>query len=462
MKKSIIPRNFRGLFRYGFIQAILIVILGLYITSCSEYEQIGIDLVNNRVGLFETDTLTVVAYTIAAEPLATNQARNSLLGFYNDPLFGKTRASIYTETRLVTTGQRIAGNISRDSILLDSIVLIMAYTGFHGDLSTPQNIKVYELNDTIPTSTILSNHSVEVKPQVLNQQWNPTTMYRFAPNDSLYIGPDSVRVMPQLRLRLNNDFGRRFIDAPTSVFASVASYLSFFRGFKITAEETAGAGAIAYFSLGSPTTALVVYYSILGDTVSTRSRVHHFPINDFARRFTQFENFQHQYAANVIRQQVVEGDTTKGRNHLFVQAMSNFNVRLHIPYLEKLTVTDNAKPIIINSARLIVPADTLMINDNFGVAANLFLARRDAQGVLVNMLDYFVGIQYFGGFYDRARQQYVFNITQHVQAVTRGAIPNGPLYIFVNNPAGNAGRAVLTGTEAERPLRVEINYSIIQ
>lgn len=459
LEKKINPRFSRGFFSYGFIQAAIIFILGIYATSCTEYEQMGINLIDNRVGLVETDTLTIVAYTLAGDPLVTNQTRNSLLGFYNDPLFGRMQASIYTETRLATTGRRIAGNMARDSILLDSIVLVMAYSGFHGDLSTPQNIRVHELNDTVPTSSILSNHRIVVKPEVLNQQWNPSTTYKFAPSDSLYLGPDSTRVIPQLRLRLNDNFGRRFIDAPLSDFESVASYLSFFRGFRITAEETTGRGAIAYFALGSPTSTLLVYFSILGDTVSTRSRVHEFPINEFARRFTQFENFEHQYAANVIRQQVVEGDTTQGRSNLFVQAMSNFNVRLHIPHLEKLFEADNAKPIIINSARLIIPADTTMITDNFGFAPNLFLARRDAEGVLVNMIDYFIGEHYFGGGYDNARQQYVFNITQHVQAVGRGNIPNSPLYIFVNNPADNAGRAVLSGTEAERALRVEINYS---
>jgi len=461
LKKGINPRNFWGFFSYGSIKAALILTLVIYIASCSEYEQIGLDLIDSRAELVTTDTLTIVAYTISGDPLVTNRTRNSLLGVDNDPLFGKVRASIFTETRFTAAGLRVGGNIARDSIMLDSIVLILPYTGFRGDPTSLQNLKVFELNDTIPGATVLSNQSVAVKPEVLNQQWNPSTTYRFAPNDSLYIGPDSIRVIPQLRLRLNDDFGRRFIDAPVSVFETVENYLNFFRGFKITADEAIGRGGIAYFAVGSPASSLLIYYRIVGDTIN-RSRVHGFAINDFARRFTQFENFQHQYAASVIRQQVVDGDSTLGRNNLFVQAMSNFNVRLHLPHLSNFSKADNANPIIINSARLIIPADTTMVNDNFGFASSLYLARRDDKGVLINLLDYFVGVNYFGGFYDRARQQYIFNITQHVQAVSRGAIPNSPLYLFVNNPADNAGRAVLFGTGAQQRLRIEISYSKTQ
>jgi hypothetical protein len=458
LKNTANPRFPRGFFRFGILRFVVAAIIGFYAISCTEYDQIGLDLVEQKIGLKSTDTLSLVAYTIAENEIPTNQTNRSLLGFYNDPLFGKTKASIYTETRMITTGTRIASNVARDSVLLDSIVLIMAYNGYFGDLSTLQNLKVYEINDTIPSGTVFSDKEIATKPEVLNQQWNPSTLYRFAPNDSLYIGPDSTKVIPQLRLRLNDSFGRRFIDADPSDFESVANYLNFFKGFKITAEETSEQGAIAYFSFGSTVSTLLVYYSLLGDTVSTRSRIHEFPINEFARRFTQFENFDFQHAADIIKQQVLEMDTTKGENNLFVQSMANFKVKLRIPYLKSI-FDDQNEPVIINSAQLIIPLDTLLVNDGLGYASNLLLVREDAEGNILNLRDNFVSAQYFGGVYDEKNNQYVFNITQHIQAVIREEIFNGPLYLMVSGSAENAGRAVLSGTKSETPMRIQIKYS---
>jgi hypothetical protein len=458
LKNTANPRFPRGFFRFGILRLAVAIIIGSCIISCTEFDQIGLDLVEQKIGLKSTDTLSLVAYTIAEERIPTNQTNRSLLGFYNDPLFGKTRASIYTETRMITTGTRIAPNTARDSVLLDSIVLIMAYNGSFGDLTTLQNLKVYELNDTIPSGAVFSNTELTTKPEVLNEQWNPSTLYRFAPTDSLYIGPDSTKVIPQLRLRLNDSFGRRFIDADPTNFASVANYLNFFKGFKITAEENPAQGAIAYFWLEHPVSTMMVYYSVLGDTVSTRSRIHEFPINEFARRYTQFENFDYQHAADIIKQQVLENDTTLGEQNLFVQSMANFKVKLRIPYL-KSVFEDLNQSVIINSAQLIIPLDTLLVNDGLGYASNLLLVREDAEGNILNLRDNFVSQQYFGGVYDSKKNQYIFNITQHIQAVIREEIFNGPLYLMVSGSAENAGRAVLPGTKSETPIRIQIKYS---
>jgi hypothetical protein len=458
LKKIINPRSFRGFFRIKFHGFLFAGLVGLSAVSCTEFDQIGLDLVENKIGVNSTDTLSLVAYSILEDPIPTNQTNRSLLGFYSDPVFGKTRASIYTETRLITTGTRIASTFARDSVLLDSVVLVLAYNGYFGDLSTIQNIQVFELNDSIPTTSVLSNRGIDTKPEVLNSQWNPSTTYRIAPNDSVFVGPDTAKVVPQLRLRLNDSFGRRFIDATESDFESVSNYLEFFRGFKITAEEPSGPGAIAYFSLGSAVSTMLVYYSIIGDTVSTRSRLHEFPINEFARRFNQFENFEHQFASDLIREQVFDNDTIKGEERLFVQSMSNYKVKIRIPYLKNIFDGQDGE-IAINSAQLIIPVDSTLIADNYGIASNLLLLRENADGNIVSLRDQLVGSQYFGGNYDEKKKQYVFNITQHIQAVISEQIPNGPLYLLVSGSAENAGRAVLSGTKADNPMRIQIKYT---
>ncbi len=455
LRNSLNPRYIRGFFRLKSMSAILVMVMGFYFTSCTEFDEIGLDLVENKIGMNATDTVSLVAYTVIEDSVPTTRTNRHLLGFYNDPVFGKTRASIYTETRLRTTGSRIENDINRESIQLDSVVMVLAYNGSFGDFSTPQNIKVYELNDSIPSGTIYSNKEISSRAQLLNTQ----TSHYFAPRDSIYIGgSDSIKVPPQLRIRLIDSFGRKFIDAPESAFQSVSNFLEFFRGLHISADETGNTGGVAYFNMLSPVTSLNIYYNVVGDTISRRSRVYEFPINEFARTFTHFDNFNHQFAADFINSQIQNPDTIQGEEKLYLQAMANYKVKIQIPYLPYL-FKDQKDRVAINSAQLIIPADTTFITDNFGLAQSLLLLRVDSENNLQNLRDFIIGQDYFGGSYNKEKNQYQFNITQHVQAIINEEIINNHLYLIVGGSAESAGRAVISGTNSDRPLQVKIKYT---
>jgi hypothetical protein len=459
LKKFINPRTFRGFFRFRLLHLFFAACIGLI--SCTEMDEMGLDLVEDRLGVGSTDTLSIIAYSILEDSVVTsysssNPTARQLLGMYNDPLFGKTRASIYTETRLLSVGNRIAPTVERSQLKLDSVVVMLAYNGYFGDTLSPQTIKVYELDENIPEGVIYSNRELSIKPTVLNQQWNPETRYYFAPRDSVFLGPDSLRVIAHMRLRLNDEFGQRFIDATETDFESIASYLNFFKGLKITAEETSGQGAIAYFNLGSALSSMLVYYSIIGDTVFTRSRIAEFPINEFSRRYTHFDNFNHDFSSPLIRAQVIDGDTLQGQNNVFAQSMANYKVKLQIPHITEL-FRDKQNNVVINSAQLILPRDESLIDDKAGYTSGLFLISSNNENPFLR--DFLVNAGYFGGGYDSRKGYYLFNLTQHVQAIIRGEIPNSSLYLMVTGSAENASRVVLSGTQSDNPIRLEIKYT---
>jgi hypothetical protein len=67
LKNTANPRFPRGFFRFGILRFVVAAIIGFYAISCTEYDQIGLDLVEQKIGLKSTDTLSLVAYTIAEE-----------------------------------------------------------------------------------------------------------------------------------------------------------------------------------------------------------------------------------------------------------------------------------------------------------------------------------------------------------------------------------------------------------
>ena len=101
MKTLINPRIY-GVF-YALLKRVpLLVFAGIIIHACSDMDEIGLDLIDTRAQMHSLDTLTIKAMTIPGDSIAMNLGSNNILGIINDPVFGKTRASIYTETRLST------------------------------------------------------------------------------------------------------------------------------------------------------------------------------------------------------------------------------------------------------------------------------------------------------------------------------------------------------------------------
>jgi hypothetical protein len=199
------------------------------------------------------------------------------------------------------------------------------------------------------------------------------------------------------------------------------------------------------------------HYFREGDTINT---FYNFPLYDqFNRRYSQFENFGFAHASNEIKQQVLQGDTVAGLERTFIQSMANFRTKIWLPELDEL-IDNSSGQIAINSARLYLPIDTELLQDDLGYANRLILLRGNEEGELVNLLDFELGNVYFGGSLNEDKKEYSFNITRHFQKVLSGELPNYPLYLRASNSFENAARAVLRGpAREENPMRLEIKYT---
>lgn len=131
----------------------LALISALFFSSCEmEPSEIGLNLQpgSDRMDLF-IDTLEVETYTVLDDSIASDERTLSPLGSYYDPLFGFVKADFFTHLRLSTANVKFSEVVNT----ADSLMLHLYYTGYYGDTTTPQTIRVYRvLNTDIYTDSV--------------------------------------------------------------------------------------------------------------------------------------------------------------------------------------------------------------------------------------------------------------------------------------------------------------------
>ncbi len=418
--------------------------------SCTESDELGLDLVDNKVRLNTLDTLTVTAMTVPDDTLPMNLGNHNVLGMIDDPVFGRSRASIYTQTRLPENDLFLG-----DSPSLDSIHLVLAYTdGFYGTQQTHQTIQVYELSESFPDQdTLFSNIHIPYDPESITK--DPEGFYfRPVPTDSVLV--DTVLQPPQIRIPLSDEFGQRFIDAnETAIYENVPNYLEEFKGLYITIDdEMDGLGSKYRMHMLTHMTSLELFYKTEEDTLYQMQR---YPINEFAKRSTRIEQFGYDDADQALRLQIEQEDQQMADSLLFVQSLGLLRANISFPFLEDLA---GMPRLLINKAELVMPVDESFAVEHLPASEELLLLRMDETGELHFLDDYALGSGYFGGALDEDNMVYRFNISKHIQEVMDGARPNEKLAVVVVGSAANMSRVVLKGPgRAENPMHLMIYYT---
>lgn len=104
---------------------LLVVTLGLVISCDKDYNGIGTSVIDdNHYGFEQDSTKSVVAYNQAVGPVQTNNLALNALGFYNHPVFGKTKANFVTQVELIAANPKF---INPAAITIDSVYLYVPY-----------------------------------------------------------------------------------------------------------------------------------------------------------------------------------------------------------------------------------------------------------------------------------------------------------------------------------------------
>ncbi len=424
--------NIRSLLAF----VILIFFFGAITTSCeNDPTIIGIDLLpdEEKLGVFSSDTTTVLVHSVFVDSIKTDETTRSLLGSYIDPVFGLSTVSIATQVRLSSVTVNFG-----DNPVLDSIVLSLDYTTItsilgsplvaYGDTTTVQTIKVFELDEDLVFDTAYySNYNAALKPVELASK-----DVSFRPTDSIMV--DTVLVKSQLRIQLSEEFGNSILNAPEEALESVDGFVSFMKGLYIKPEPVSAGGAIAFFDLLSAVSRLTIYYHNDDETKKSYT----FLINAQCARYM---NFDHDYSlGDPTFVAHLNGDTALGTENFYLQSLAGVETRLSFPYIK-----DWAKDqtIILNEAKLVFyNADTA---GGFAPPLELFLFELKEDGSFDVLDEQFEGAAYFGGYYRRASAEYFFRMTQRIQKIISGEYDNTPFTIGVSGASLMPNRVVLNG-----------------
>lgn len=402
------------------------------LVSCKKNEtKIGKDayasdkLLNSLV----TDTFHLKTYTFREDSVNSKNQIHSLLGAMNEPKFGTTNASFYSQVRLDNPGNTFFGNAP----VVDSIVLSLGYAGYYGK-TTSQNFEVHEITEAInSTEEYYSFNTLNFDATDLVIPGKGTITPK--PTTKVVVGNDTVGA--QIRLPLVNSFATYLMDGVSAGhYLTQDAFKEFFKGFHLkvsNANPSSNEGGVMYFDLNSINTRLTIYYK--DDGVDKK---YSYLLNGACVNFNHLD-FNH---TGTSFQNVID-NPAEGQKEFYAQAFTSRAV------IEFPSIKDLPANALIHSANLILPVSHYS-NDLLYPSSKITSGYR----LLADSDKIFAGNDFI---YMPELKQYKLNLRQHVQGILIDQIPNKGILIRPSFFNSTVERIIFNGTDGvykKKPILV--------
>lgn len=403
------------------LRPIATMAVAILFTACKkEWNELGSQLVvSDDLELFSFDEQEIKISVVKEDSLRSLNSSTSYIGYLNDPYFGNTSASLYTEFRIPSTDVNFGL-----SAQADSIVLSLDIAGYYGDTLSPLTISVREMLETIETTTtdtldvetvvnIYSTDDFDVDPQILNN-----AQQEFLPIAS-----------SKLNISLSNTFAQQFLDADSTNFADNEAFQSFFNGLYIAVDQGLENGLLLELDLLSESSKLTIYYhNEFSDSLS-----YDFQINSSADRMTRWS---HDYSATEIESALNMEFVSQG----YVQGGVGLRTYVELPDLNILKDSNY----VFHSAELIIPYISNELDSIFYGPSKLGLAAVNSDGNLEVLTEdqNIQGSTYFDGNRDETTQTYTFNIARYIHKVVQEGYTNR-LALYVPTSVSQPQRLII-------------------
>jgi hypothetical protein len=436
------------------------------LSSCNKASLLGLDVQpeNDLIDAQYVDSLTLLTQTVEGDSLRTDGnwlGSSFFLGKYQDPIFGQSSASIYSQVRLVSNAPVFGKDPVCQSVTL-SLLYNTAATMYGKKVAHTQTLSVYELIDNLDiTSPYYSNqHKAKGSTDLANYVFTPK------PKDSVVVDKDTV--VPQVRIPLPVSFGQKILSLDSASLATNESFLKIIKGLYITTENTTGLapfeGNIMQFLMASSNLTIRYKYKIGNTTADTTFKL---TLAGAAR----FMHFEHPYktGGNPSPDLLKQLTTSTVQNDVcYVQGMGGVKTRVKIPHIVKWGQKDF---IAINRAELLIkPIQSR--KDTFALPPSLSLYAINDDGTLSPLPDALEGANYFGGSMDTTGvdpnyPSYHFTVTRYIQQLISERRLNNGLYITSTGGGSShyriafgGGTATLTGGgENKYQMKLRITYT---
>ena len=403
------------------LRSIAILAVVVLFTACKkEWNELGSQLVvSDDLEIFAFDNQEIKISVVKEDSLITLNRPTSFVGSIQDPYFGNTTASLYTEFRIPSTDVDFGS-----SAQADSIVLYLDIAGYYGDTLSALSISVREMLETIETTTtdsldlessvdIYSTDDFDFEAQLLN-----------APEQAL-----QPIVNSELKVTLSNTFAQHFLDADSANYADNDAFQNFFNGLYITADHGVNGGLLLELDLLNENSKLTLYYH----NETSDSLSYDFQINSSADRMTRWA---HDYSATEIETALDMEYVSQG----YVQGSVGLRTYIELPDLNSLKDSN----FVFHSAELTIPYISSEADSIFSSPDKLGLAAVNSNGKLEVLTEdqNIQGSVYFDGNRNESTQTYTFNIARYIHKVVQEGYTNR-LALYVPTSVSQPERVII-------------------
>ncbi|MCZ2223545.1 MAG: DUF4270 domain-containing protein [Chitinophagales bacterium] len=415
-------------------------IFSFLIISCTKVSvtEIGSELIPPIDGVHTFDTtIDVQTFNILSDSFRISKLQEMVLGsITNDPLMGTTKAIINAEFK--PNSFPFYFPVGKDSLTLDSAVLVLSYRGLWGDSTNPIDLKVYEISQ----SSKLNQDSIYTSYSSMNIARQIGSVHIADPRKlSDSVKAFSEDAINQIRIPLTSDFGNKLLKQfdSSNAYYSSNQFSSLFRGFSIIPQT--GSNTLLRVSLTDTNSKVALYYKYKQRNGADTTVITYFRSGlDFTGASN---NIVRNISGSQSEQYLINPPTTED-DLLFLQAGQGNFVRIKTPYVAGI------KNRVVHRAELIMEQEA--DNDpyyNVYTAPNLFLCAISThpdsaeyrfyipkdivvgQGGTVDNLNIFGGnVIYKTDPNGKRIASYSFNISRYVQSIITFNQKVFDLYLF--------------------------------
>ncbi|HEX7367107.1 MAG TPA: DUF4270 domain-containing protein [Pelobium sp.] len=450
---------------------LLTLLVSLFIfASCKNPTGVGLDVapdiaLNSKL----VDTSTVITKLQKQDTILTNFTDRSVLGYFNDPVFGKTTANIAMALSMPSANFKFGTNPT-----LDSAILVLPFTGFYGDsVNSTFTAEVRQLGEVLYTEPLTSYYS--------NKKWNAgstiigSKLVTTNLKDSIVLQdiikgkPDTIKRVPrQLRIKLDANFIKNnFIDLDSVNKVSNLVFNNYIKGLFLSVNKSSTTGAGGLFSFDTNTAGasrLDIFYKTTSSAGVIDTLLNSFNITN-GNAATELTWDMDGTAVKTELE-----STAKNSTSLYLKSLGGTQVKVQFPYIEKLKAL--GENVTINRAELVFYIENPQTNNSYAPLSRLRTYRWDIAQRPQYIPDESpsdprnLGSGFVGGFYNSTTTSYTFNFTAYIQDLMSGRIKNYGTFILPSdfaNPQGSLnilGRSVVGGgNNANYKVKLRVFYT---
>lgn len=427
--------------------AVLLLLISL--AACTKPTLIGADfLEDEKTGLAISDQFSLEVFTEKTDSVLVHSNNLSsqltvyLIGNLEDPIFGTSKAEIFTQPVIASVGSHLIGST------IDSVVLTLRYDtlGAYGPGNENVTLTVFEMQENpVFEQRYFSNHKFISNPVALGE-----ATFRPSPKDSLEVKTpsDTSLLAPHIRIPLDVERFHELLLLDTSVWENADTFINAFNGLHIV--MSAGNQTMLGFDLTDAVSGVTIYFD-KGATLDQQYRLL------FSSGSVKTTYFEHNYTGSTVGTAL---DPTAETEYFYIQGMSGVTSKVVINGIESignagvnyatLDVYSTYPPGDIESAYPTVPfiitqekTDSSTIS-TFDVAVALSVSNGNYTGTTYEKLYGGKAVKLEGT--NPPVYKYTMTVTKQIQDIHKGLKTN-VLYLNPISKANAPNRSVIFGTD---------------